>query len=70
VFELRNEEVSTKTTSAESTSAESTSTPVDMSEKVRFEKAALRISLNDESPTYLSPEQKRASRKLYYPQDN
>lgn len=65
MFELRNEEVSTKTTSAESTS-----TPVDMSEKVRFEKAALRISLNDESPTYLSPEQKRVSRKLYYPQDN
>lgn len=62
MFELRNEEVSTKMTSAEAAS-----TPVDVSEKVRFEKAALRISLNDESPTYLSPEQKRTSRKLYYP---
>jgi len=53
--------------STKTTSAEATSTPVDMSEKIRFEKAALRVSVNDEAPTYLSPDQKLASRKLYYP---
>ena len=62
MFEMPKEEGTTKTTSAEAAS-----TAVDTSEKVRFEKAALRVSVNDESPTYLSTEQKLASRKLYRP---
>jgi len=53
------EEETTKTTSVEATS-----TAVDTSEKIRFEKAALRVSVNDESSTYLSSEQKLASKKL------
>jgi len=55
------EEGTTKTTSADATS-----TAVDTSEKIRFEKAALRVSVNDESPTYLSGEQKFASKILYH----
>ena len=56
------EEATTKATDAQATSM-----PVDTSEKVHFEKAALRVSVNDDSPTYLSIEQKLASRRLHYP---
>jgi hypothetical protein len=55
----------TKEETTTMTTAEATSTPVDSSEKVKFEKAALRVSVKDESPAYLSNEQKLASRKLY-----
>ena len=55
-----------KDESSASLSATGTATPDDTSEKVRYEKAALRVSVVDESPVYLTPEQKMASKKLYF----
>ena len=52
-------------TSTTSASAAATSVPVDTSEKVRYERAALRVSVDDMSPAYLTPQQKLASKKLY-----
>jgi hypothetical protein len=48
-----------------SANAATTSTPVDTSEKVRYERAPLRVSVEDKSPAYLTPQQKLASKKLY-----
>ena len=47
--------------------AETTAAAVDASEKVMFERGPLRVSVIDESPAYLTPEQKSASKKLYSP---
>jgi hypothetical protein len=59
VFELPKSESST------TSSAEATATAVDKAEKVRYEKAALRVSVVNNSPAYLTPEQKQDSKKLY-----
>jgi len=47
--------------------AETTGAAVDASEKVTFERGPLRVSVTDESPAYLTPKQKSASKKLYSP---
>lgn len=52
--------------SSASPSATGTAIPEDTSEKVRYEKSALRVSVVDKSPVYLTPEQKMASKKLYF----
>jgi len=40
------------------------SATVDSSQKVHYERSALRVSVVDESPTYLTSEQKLESQKL------
>lgn len=55
---------------AESHSSEASGQPsasplVDTSEKVRYEKTALRISVADHSPAFLTSKQKIESKKLY-----
>jgi len=59
-----------KSESSSSSSApgsSSTASVADTAEKVRYEKAALRVSVVDKSPAYLSPQQKSESKKLYSP---
>ena len=59
-----------KSESASSSSAaasSSTASVADTAEKVRYEKAALRVSVVDKSPAYLSLQQKSESKKLYSP---
>ena len=53
--------------SSASSNAATPSNPVDTSEKVRYEKLPLRVSVKDESPARLASEQKYASKKLYPP---
>ena len=60
MFELPKSESST------TANAEATATAVDKAEKVRYEKAALRVSVVNNSPAYLTPEQKQDSKKLYF----
>jgi hypothetical protein len=56
-----------KVESSASSNAATPSDPVDTSEKVRYEKLPLRVSVEDESPARLTSEQKYASKKLYSP---
>lgn len=54
-----------KASTSESSASESaTSMPVKESDKVRFERSALRVSMGDTSATYLSPDQKMESKKM------
>lgn len=63
VFEAPKSETSATSSSASASS--STAAAADTAEKVRYEKSALRITVVDKSPAYLSPEQKFESKKLY-----
>jgi len=62
VFEAPN-----SSSSASTSSETSTPTPVKEGDKVRYEKAPLRVSVNDTSATYLTPDQRMESKKLYLP---
>jgi len=64
VFEAFNSESSSSSSAAASSS---TASVADTAEKVRYEKAALRVSVVDKSPAYLSLQQKSESKKLYSP---
>jgi hypothetical protein len=55
-----------KDESSATSSTTGIATPDDTSDKVRYEKSALRVSVVDKSSAYLSPEQKMASKKLYF----
>jgi len=63
VFEASKSSVTSGSSTSED--ATSTSTSVKESDKVRYERAALRVSVEDRSPTYLNPDQKMESKKLY-----
>jgi hypoxia up-regulated 1 len=65
VFEGSKDEKSSSPISSSAAGSSSTASVADTAEKVRYEKAALRVSVVDESPVYLSPEQKSESKKLY-----
>jgi len=65
VFEASLKGESSSTTSSAETSG-STSAVADTAEKVRYEKSALRVTVVDKSPAYLSREQKSESKKLYH----
>ena len=67
VFEGSKDEKGSSTISSSAAGSSSAASVADTAEKVRYEKAALRVSVVDESPVYLSPEQKSESKKLYHP---
>lgn len=67
VFEGPKAESSSSSSAAGSSS---TASVADTAEKVRYEKAALKVSVVDKSPAYLSLEQKSESKKLYSLQED